>query len=108
LDDWRRLVKPPVRSPNPKKLSIDLKIDTVLRTTPNEPVVELITADTEDMEVDPDVPDVDEVNNVEKDADPEIEEDEADEEASQTKLLKMPEALRLRLHIRRHLILDSH
>jgi hypothetical protein len=61
----------------------------VLSNTPNEPVVELITAD---VEVGPDVPDVDEVNNVEKNADPEIEEDEA--EASQTKehnLLKMPE-----------------
>ena len=65
----------------------------MLSNTPNEPVVELITADTEDVEVGPDVPDVDEVNNVEKNANPEIEEDEA--EASQTKehnLLKMPEA----------------
>ena len=61
----------------------------MLSNTPNEPVVELITTD---VEVGLDVPDVDEVNNVEKNADLEIEEDEA--EASQMKehnLLKMPE-----------------
>jgi hypothetical protein len=83
LQNVTRTVKPPVRSPNPKKLCIDLKIDASLNNTPaNEPVVEPVTADTEDMEVDPDM-DVDEVNDVEKNADPEIEEDEADEEVSQ-------------------------
>lgn len=72
LDDWRRLVKPPIRSPKPNKLSIDLKIITSLKNTPDEPVVEPVTADTEEMDVDPDP---DESNDVEKDA------DEADEEA---------------------------
>jgi hypothetical protein len=60
-DDWRRLVNPPVRSPNSKKLSINLKIITTLNEEPDKPVVEPVNTDIEEMDVD----DVDEVNDAE-------------------------------------------
>ena len=73
-------MKPPVRSPNTKKLSIDLKIVTSLDDAPDEPVVESVTADIEEMDVDAEV---DDVNDVVKSGDLEAEEDEADKEVSQ-------------------------
>jgi len=79
-DDWRRLVEPPIRPPNSKKLFIDLKIDTALEDTPSEPAVETVNDDMEGMDVDPDV---EEVDDVEKNVDLEVEDDEADEESSQ-------------------------
>ena len=69
-----------MRSPNPKKLSLDLKINTALDDTLDEPVVEAVTGDTEGMDVDADA---DEVNDADKNADLEAEEDEAEEEVSQ-------------------------
>jgi hypothetical protein len=79
-EDWRRLGKPPARMPNSKKPSVDLKIDTTLDVTSDRPVVEAINDDAEAMEVDADP---DEVNDTEKNADLEVEEEEAEEEASQ-------------------------
>jgi len=75
-DDWRRLVKAPVRPPNSKKLSVDLNIDTTLDDVPDEPAVEAVNDDTEAM-------DVEDVNDGEKNADLDMEDDEADEEVSQ-------------------------
>ncbi len=64
-----------------KKLSIDLKIDNdALDDTPDEPAVEAINNTKEGMDVNPDV---EGVNDGEKNADLDVEEDEADEEVSQ-------------------------
>jgi hypothetical protein len=80
-DDWRRLAKPPGRLPNSKKPSLDLKIDiTVLEDRPDGPVVEAVNEDAEGMDVNANV---DGVNDVEKHADLDLEEDEAEEDASQ-------------------------
>ena len=73
--EWKRLVKPL----SSKKPSLDFKIDATLVDTPDEPVVEAVNCDTEDVEVEADADaDMDEVNDVEKNADLEAEEDEAD------------------------------
>ena len=77
-DDWRQLVKPLVRSPNSKKLTIDLKFDTKLEGT--ESTVETINDDTEGMDVDADMEDI---NDAEKNAVLEVEDDEVNEAASQ-------------------------
>lgn len=74
-DDWRRLTKP-VRSPNSKKPSLELKIDTSLNDTPDEPPVEAINDDTEEMEVDTYPTEAD---DGEKNNDLEVEEDEAED-----------------------------
>jgi hypothetical protein len=55
-------------------------IDTALDDTSNEPAVKVVNGDTEGMDVDADV---EEVNNAEKNADLEVEDQEADEEVSQ-------------------------
>jgi hypothetical protein len=70
-DDWRELIKPPVRSPN-EELSIDLKIDTALDDTPDGLIVGAVNVDTKGMDVDADMEDLSEVD-----------EDEAEEEVSQ-------------------------
>jgi hypothetical protein len=73
-----------------KKPSLDLKIDTALDDTPDEVVVEAVNGDTEEMEVDPD-----EANDVEKSADLEAEEEEADEKKylSKTKMHNLSKTL---------------
>jgi hypothetical protein len=66
----------PVRSANSKKLSIDLKIVATLNEEHDKPVVEPVTTDIEEMDVD----DVDDVNDEENNLDLE---DEANEDVSQ-------------------------